>query len=350
MRSLVALFLLCSAITAQNAQKQIQLADTDAPLTPVDSPGGGTYSSTQSVTITDATATFILYTLDGSTPACPGTGTLYTGAFNISATTTLKAIGCNGITGGAVLTSVYTISGGGIVIVESLSSAVSTGNSITINLGTATTAGELIEAKVFGAIGASGSCTAPAVTDSGSESYVNIWEVSVSGNLCAQEWYICNSLSGITSITATFLTGTNASGLIVRHVQGITASNCLDQYSAPTSTSSATPWSSGAITTTNASDLLTGTAWIQIATYIGGAQNSALATGSWTQGPTMCAGSSSSPCISFSGNLDNNNGGIFMDEYQIVSSTGSYSATGTNNGSTNTYNNYPAVVSFKGAP
>ena len=243
MRSLVALFLLCSAITAQNAQKQIQLADTDAPLTPVDSPGGGTYSSTQSVTITDATATFILYTLDGSTPACPGTGTLYTGAFNISATTTLKAIGCNGITGGAVLTSVYTISGGGIVIVESLSSAVSTGNSITINLGTATTAGELIEAKVFGAIGASGSCTAPAVTDSGSQSYVNIWEVSVSSNLCAQEWYICNSLSGITSITATFLTGTNASGLIVRHVKGITASNCLDQYSAPTSTSSATPWS-----------------------------------------------------------------------------------------------------------
>ena len=112
MRSLILSLLFAAAAFAQHNQIQVLLADTDAPVTPVDMPGGGTYSSTQSVTITDATATFILYTLDGSTPACPGTGTLYTGAFNISSTSTLKAIGCNGITGGAVLTSVYTISSG----------------------------------------------------------------------------------------------------------------------------------------------------------------------------------------------------------------------------------------------
>jgi Chitobiase/beta-hexosaminidase C-terminal domain len=116
MRILLSLLLVCSLVPGQNAQKQLLLADTDAPVTPVDSPGGGTYSSTQSVTITDATATFILYTLDGSTPACPGTGTLYTGAFNISTTTTLKAIGCNGITGGGVLTSVYTITAGVVYV------------------------------------------------------------------------------------------------------------------------------------------------------------------------------------------------------------------------------------------
>ena len=99
MRSLILSLLFAAAAFAQHNQIQVLLADTDAPVTPVDMPGGGTYSSTQSVTITDATATFILYTLDGSTPACPGTGTLYTGAFNISSTSTLKAIGCNGITG-----------------------------------------------------------------------------------------------------------------------------------------------------------------------------------------------------------------------------------------------------------
>lgn len=107
-------FLILSAtlLSGQNAQKQLMLADTDAPLTPTDSPGGGTYGSTQSVTLSDPTSSLILYTTDGSTPACPGTGTLYTGAISVSVTTTIKAIGCNGVTGGGVLTSVYTISGG----------------------------------------------------------------------------------------------------------------------------------------------------------------------------------------------------------------------------------------------
>lgn len=79
------------------------------PNTPTASPGAGTYSSTQSVTLTDATASTIFYTTTGTNPNCLGTsGTRYTGAISISTTTTLKAIGCNGITGGGVLTSVYT--------------------------------------------------------------------------------------------------------------------------------------------------------------------------------------------------------------------------------------------------
>jgi hypothetical protein len=85
------------------------IGGSDPPKTPTDAPGAGTYSSTQSVTLADATATYIMYSLSG-TPACPATGTLYTGAFNISATSTLKAIGCIGGEGGGVLTSVYTIS------------------------------------------------------------------------------------------------------------------------------------------------------------------------------------------------------------------------------------------------
>lgn len=105
--SLLVLAALC--LIAQNQNRAIMLADVDQPATPTDSPGGGTYSSTQSVTLSDATATLILYTIDGSTPACPGTGTLYTTMISVAATTTIKAIGCNGITGGGVLTSVYTI-------------------------------------------------------------------------------------------------------------------------------------------------------------------------------------------------------------------------------------------------
>lgn len=119
MNAILILLITALSLSAQSGQQQLMLGLVDQPLTPVDSPGGGSYSSTQSVTITDATATFILYTLTGSAPACPGTGTLYSGAFNISTTTTLKAIGCNGITGGGVLTSVYTISGGGISVFNS---------------------------------------------------------------------------------------------------------------------------------------------------------------------------------------------------------------------------------------
>jgi hypothetical protein len=78
--------------------------------TPTDSPGAGTYSSTQSVTLSCATSgASIYYTTDGSTPNA--TKTLYTGAFNISVTTTLKAIGIkSGYTNSSILSSVYTIS------------------------------------------------------------------------------------------------------------------------------------------------------------------------------------------------------------------------------------------------
>jgi hypothetical protein len=95
------------------------IGGSDPPMTPTDAPGAGTYSSTQSVTLADATATYIMYSLSG-TPACPATGTLYTGAFNISTTSTLKAIGCIGGEGGGVLTSVYTISASGPTLIAQI--------------------------------------------------------------------------------------------------------------------------------------------------------------------------------------------------------------------------------------
>ena len=95
--------------------------------TPLDSNSGGgctgsspTWACTgaATVTITDATANFIRYTVDGSTPSYTA-GTLYSTPFTSpGATFTLKAIGCSLVndTCGGILTSVYTISGGGGVI------------------------------------------------------------------------------------------------------------------------------------------------------------------------------------------------------------------------------------------
>lgn len=59
---------------------------------PTLSPGGGTYTSAQSVTISTTTDdASIRYTTDGSTPS-ETNGTLYSSPVNISSTTTLKAI------------------------------------------------------------------------------------------------------------------------------------------------------------------------------------------------------------------------------------------------------------------
>jgi hypothetical protein len=82
--------------------------------TPSFSPGGGTYSSAQNVTIATSTSgASIRYTTSGSSPTST-TGTLYSGPVNIGATTTLQAIAfANGMTNSPVASASYTISTGG---------------------------------------------------------------------------------------------------------------------------------------------------------------------------------------------------------------------------------------------
>ncbi len=91
---------------------------TPTTSTPTDSPGQGTYSSTQSVTLTSGTpAAVICYRLDGTNPAastvgtCDAGSTTYSGAFSIAADATVRALATkNGFVNSSVLISVYTIS------------------------------------------------------------------------------------------------------------------------------------------------------------------------------------------------------------------------------------------------
>jgi Chitobiase/beta-hexosaminidase C-terminal domain/Legume lectin domain len=96
-------------------------------LMPTFSPSAGTYASAQTVTISDATpSSLIYYTTDGSTPS-PGAGTTkqYTAPVSISTSTTINAIGtATGFTNSAVASSSYIISTGG-----------SCGSGINFNLG-----------------------------------------------------------------------------------------------------------------------------------------------------------------------------------------------------------------------
>ncbi len=90
--------------------------DYGAVSIPQFSVASGTYTSDQSVTITTTTPDAVIcYTDDGAVPVCNGakdacdTGTQYSGAVNISATTTLKALACKvGYDDSTLATATYT--------------------------------------------------------------------------------------------------------------------------------------------------------------------------------------------------------------------------------------------------
>jgi Legume lectin domain/Chitobiase/beta-hexosaminidase C-terminal domain len=120
---------LTSAVAKQTYTLQTQV------LTPTFTPGAGSYTSAQSVTISDATPNSQIYcTTDGTTPA-PGAGTtkLYSGAIAVGATATIKAIAtAAGLTNSPVASSTYTITLGGTGINFTSGFAASTG-SMTFN-------------------------------------------------------------------------------------------------------------------------------------------------------------------------------------------------------------------------
>jgi len=81
---------------------------------PVASPAAETFATAQSVTLTTIPSDAkIYYTIDGTDPTTAST--LYSGAINISVTTTLKAIAVkDGMNNSDILTAVYTIGSGDI--------------------------------------------------------------------------------------------------------------------------------------------------------------------------------------------------------------------------------------------
>ena len=82
--------------------------------TPVFNPPGGTYSGTQSVSITDATSgAAIFYSTDGTNPATSVTGTTkqYAGALSVGSNQTIKAIAtASGFSNSNIASAAYTIS------------------------------------------------------------------------------------------------------------------------------------------------------------------------------------------------------------------------------------------------
>jgi hypothetical protein len=91
---------------------------TPTAATPTFLPAAGTYTSAQSVTITEATpGATVYYTTSGSTPTTASA--VYSAPINVSATETLKAMAVTpGYTNSAVASALYTINSGSALLVD----------------------------------------------------------------------------------------------------------------------------------------------------------------------------------------------------------------------------------------
>ena len=98
-----------SASTASSFTETIVGVQPPTAATPIFSPAAGSYTSAQSVTITDATnGATIHYTMDGSAPT--GSSTQYSGPITVGNTETINAIAvAPGYSNSAVATATYTI-------------------------------------------------------------------------------------------------------------------------------------------------------------------------------------------------------------------------------------------------
>lgn len=91
--------------------KKAESANPDACATPKFSPAAGIFTSAQSVTISTTTEDATIYYTMGDDPADPTTDDAeYTGAIEVSASTTIKAVAVkDGLDNSAVATAIYTI-------------------------------------------------------------------------------------------------------------------------------------------------------------------------------------------------------------------------------------------------
>ncbi|HTB80804.1 MAG TPA: chitobiase/beta-hexosaminidase C-terminal domain-containing protein [Opitutaceae bacterium] len=130
-------------------------------------PGGGTYASAQSVTITTSTSgATIRYTTDGSAPS-ETHGTIYSGPVSIGSTATLKAIGYEtGFTDSNITSASYTINTGGggtpITLEAENLSPVGTGATVSIS-NDANASGGVIEFLNSTAAGQTMTLTTPSI-------------------------------------------------------------------------------------------------------------------------------------------------------------------------------------------
>jgi hypothetical protein len=175
--------------------------------TPTFSPVAGSYSGTQSVTITSSGADAIYYTTDGSTPTTGSTP--YSGAITVASTQTVKALAVkSGWTNSAVGSATYTLP---IIQLASVYGTNTTSSDPTSATATLDSTGANFIAVVVNVICDSSSGITMAVTDNKGNTYhaltKNAWVPPINP-AATQMFYAYNATTGSGHvITATGTTG-----------------------------------------------------------------------------------------------------------------------------------------------
>ncbi len=133
-----------TASTTDTFVNLIVTLEATAVATPTFSPGAGTYSAAQTVTISGSTSgSTIYYTTNGSTPTTASS--VYSSPITVSATETLEALAVHsGNSNSAVGSAAYTISSASIHTVQDNSGYVADAASVAVAFGSSVTAGDVV--------------------------------------------------------------------------------------------------------------------------------------------------------------------------------------------------------------
>ncbi len=133
-----------TASTTDTFVNLIMTLEATAVATPTFSPGAGTYSSAQTVTISDSTSgSTIYYTTNGSTPTTASS--VYSSPITVSATETLEALAIHsGNSNSVVGSAAYTISSASIHTVQDNSGYVANASSVAVAFSSNVTAGDVV--------------------------------------------------------------------------------------------------------------------------------------------------------------------------------------------------------------
>jgi hypothetical protein len=248
-------FCFCLSLDAQIVQQVVAnghvASSSGTVATPTFSPAAGTYSSTQTVTISVSSPALavICYTTDGTTPTAvtAGTcshGTTYTTTVSVSTSQTLKAIGTlTSYTNSSVGSAAYVISAGVTLVGSGLATLVSCANgSTTCSFSYTFTGGTGHTAMIVPFYCTSGACTASPFTTVSAADSNNTWTT----HTCAQP-----STTGYQSSAMTAPNVVGGSTTITFSRTGSGTFNYVGPFVVEVTGANATPVDTGACTASN---------------------------------------------------------------------------------------------------
>jgi chitodextrinase len=230
-----------------------------AAAAPTFSPLPGSYTSTQSVTISDSTSGgTIYYTTDGTVPTTAST--VYTMPISVSSTETINAMAAApGLNNSTVAGGSYTIQGvgtGNIGFIQGNYATPQTSpTSVTVTYTAAQAAGDL---NVIAVGWNNSSATVASVVDSKNNAYTLAVGPTVMSGTASQSIYyaknIASAAAGSNTVTVTFASAAAFPDIRILEYSGADLNTPVD-VTVASSGNSAAP-SSGAVTTKNSNELL----------------------------------------------------------------------------------------------